>query len=751
MKKLWVVVCFLLLASACGGSSEVDSTTADVIPATTVTPTTTVALTTTTSTVPTTTIASTTTLSSTTTVVSTTTVAPATTVASTTTTSSAPTTTIPTLGPGWVSEKCPSSAVPILNNEKNPINDLGALEDVPMDEKGFWIPPNPIPGDPGDIIWARYLGEVKNGTTYQILYTSQATCGETIAVSAFVAVPDQEVPENGRTVISYGHGTKGSADICAPSKGGTYDKWQFEGLISKILEKNFVFIATDYEGLGTSGLHTYAQAGAYGKSMLDAARAAQRFNPAAGNNDVIFLGFSAGGSALAKASEIADDYAPDLNILGGIGLAGGFIQSAEVPEIVMRGPYRAVMVMAVAAREAAYGAEISPLSDVLTEFGISTLDKLEELCTNDLVLYYLQFEPEEIFNLPFTETQVKELFGTNALGLEDGRMPLLIFQPVTDLWVHPPAVGEYAEKICQYGQPVSMKWLTDIGHSYTLHADPGIREMIFDWIDSRLSGEEPPTDCGKIPKMPEPSHLIDIPPNAEMQCGNFNTQLEAQKYYEHFRHYDLPFSAEALLDSNEDGIMCGEGDYGGEVTCPSGERALPNFCDWDSQNSNNQPSGSPSGESTITGLPDGVAHGCGAFSSQSQAQTWFEANLDFGENVDANNDGIACGEGDPGGETTCPSGERALPNFCDWDSQNSNNQPSGSPSGESTITGLPDGVAHGCGAFSSQSQAQTWFEANLDFGENIDTNSDGIACGEGDFGGEQVCSSGERALPQFCD
>ena len=733
MKFMRVSFCFLLLASACGGSSEVASTTT-VTPTTTVTSTTTLASTTTVTS--TTTLASTTTVTPTTTLVSTTTVTPTTTVASTTTLAS--TTTIPTLGSGWVSEKCSSPIVPVLKNEKKLINDFGALLEVPSEEEGFWTPPNPIPGDPGDIIWARYLGEVKNGTTYQILYTSQATCGETIAVSAFIAVPDQEVPENGRTVISYGHGTKGSADKCAPSKGGTYDKWQFEGLISKILEKNYVFVATDYEGLGTSGLHTYAQAGAYGKSMLDAARAAQRFNPAAGNDDVLFLGFSAGGSALAKASEIADDYAPELNVLGGIGLAGGFIQSAEVPEIVMRGPYRAVMVMAIAAREAVYGPEVSPVSDVLTEFGISTLDKLEELCTNDLVLYYLQFEPEEIFNLPFTETQVKERFGTNALGLEDGGIPLLIFHPVVDLWVHPPAVGEYAEKICQYGQPVSFKWLTDTGHSYTLHADPDIREMIFDWIDSRLSGEDPPTDCEKIPNMPEPSHLMDLSPNAEMQCGNFDTQSEAQNYYEHFGHYELPFSAEALLDSNEDGIMCGEDDYGGEVTCPSGERALPNFCDWESQNSNNQPSGSPSVESTIPGLPDNYPHGCGAFSSQSQAQTWFEANLDYGENVDTNNDGIACGEGDPGGETTCPSGEQALSSFCDWNV-------------EITIPGIPDNVAHSCGTFSSQSQAQTWFEANLDFGENVDTNNDGTACGEGDFGGETTCPSGERALPQFCD
>ncbi len=58
----------------------------------------------------------------------------------------------------------------------------------------------------------------------------------------------------------------------------------------------------------------------------------------------------------------------------------------------------------------------------------------------------------------------------------------------------------------------------------------------------------------------------------------------------------------------------------------------------------------------------------------------------------------------------------------------------------------------GCGSFSSQQQAQEWFEASPGFGEGVDSNDDGIACGAGDYGGAVDCGgfAPELVLPQFC-
>ena len=51
-----------------------------------------------------------------------------------------------------------------------------------------------------------------------------------------------------------------------------------------------------------------------------------------------------------------------------------------------------------------------------------------------------------------------------------------------------------------------------------------------------------------------------------------------------------------------------------------------------------------------------------------------------------------------------------------------------------------------------QQQAQEWFEASPGFGEGVDSNDDGIACGDGDWGGAVDCGGNapELVLPQFC-
>jgi M6 family metalloprotease-like protein len=150
-----------------------------------------------------------------------------------------------------------------------------------------------------------------------------------------------------------------------------------------------------------------------------------------------------------------------------------------------------------------------------------------------------------------------------------------------------------------------------------------------------------------------------------------------------------------------------------------------------------------------------VVAGCGWFDSQQQAQEWFEVNRDFGEGVDTNGDGSACDFGDWGGlDNHC-----TVPALGHQDCAALGAEPAstGSSTGEesaSTATGPADGVVAACGWFESQQQAQEWFEANQDFGEGVDTNGDGTACGEGDVGGVENCGRKsqyfELVLSQFC-
>jgi hypothetical protein len=67
--------------------------------------------------------------------------------------------------------------------------------------------------------------------------------------------------------------------------------------------------------------------------------------------------------------------------------------------------------------------------------------------------------------------------------------------------------------------------------------------------------------------------------------------------------------------------------------------------------------------------------------------------------------------------------------------------------------GVQDSIPATCGMFLTPNDAQTWFDANPDFGESVDGNGDGTACGDGDHGGATDCGgrAPELVLPQFCD
>jgi pimeloyl-ACP methyl ester carboxylesterase len=125
------------------------------------------------------------------------------------------------------------------------------------------------------------------GATYRVLYQStsgtKARLGQAIAVSGLVAFPNGQAPEGGWPVISWAHGTVGSADKCAPSMDsyvGVKPADTGLGLLRKInraphkllnalLRAGWAVAMTDYEGLGTRGNHPFLLGESEGRGILD--------------------------------------------------------------------------------------------------------------------------------------------------------------------------------------------------------------------------------------------------------------------------------------------------------------------------------------------------------------------------------------------------------------------------------------------------------------------------------------------------
>ncbi|NDG65632.1 MAG: hypothetical protein EBY23_01690 [Actinobacteria bacterium] len=178
----------------------------------------------------------------------------------------------------------------------------------------FYQAPNNLSSlQPGDLIRSSIASTTNDFTAFTVLYASRSVSDAPVAVSGMVWVPN--TPTAGNPLISYAHGTTGIADECAPSKSNGAGE---TGVIANILvPKGYIFAATDYEGLGTAGVHPYVVGISEAHSMLDIIRAARQLTESSGKS--VVWGHSQGGGAALMAAEAAPKYAPDAQVVGAIG------------------------------------------------------------------------------------------------------------------------------------------------------------------------------------------------------------------------------------------------------------------------------------------------------------------------------------------------------------------------------------------------------------------------------------------------
>ncbi len=211
----------------------------------------------------------------------------------------------------------------------------------------------------------------------KVLYHSRSATGADVAVSGLVYIPLGTPPAGGWPVLAVAHGTTGLGDQCAPSRsaGGPA-----EAALIGVIGIPFIVAITDYEGLGTPGVHPYLVGHSEGHSVLDSARAARVIaGPAASERTVVF-GHSQGGGAALWAAELAPTYAPDDDVIGAV--AGA--PAAELPSLGLLGstPNFGFLFMAAAGFKAAF--PDLDLSTVFTPKGVAAVDQAGQGCSEIL-------------------------------------------------------------------------------------------------------------------------------------------------------------------------------------------------------------------------------------------------------------------------------------------------------------------------------------------------------------------------------
>ena len=213
-----------------------------------------------------------------------------------------------------------------------------ASADVRKGPKGaaFYKPPKHLHGKHGGLIWARKqtgsdaLKGAKRNTL--LLYRSKGIGSSLTAVSGSLAIPKGKPPKGGWPVITYAHGTTGSADACAPTRG--YDAGKLVSyaypLLNRWLKAGYAVVRTDYDGLGTPGVHAYLVGRSEGRSVLDAVRAARAYDHRLSKRFIV-AGHSQGGHAALFAAAMAPQWVPDLRLRGTVAFAPASHLATQFP------------------------------------------------------------------------------------------------------------------------------------------------------------------------------------------------------------------------------------------------------------------------------------------------------------------------------------------------------------------------------------------------------------------------------------
>lgn len=372
----------------------------------------------------------------------------------------------------------------------------------------FYKPPKKLlKGTHGKLVWQRNAtGAVKpSGAawTKRVLYlTKNFRTGKPGPVSGTVSVPKGTAPEGGWPLVTWGHGTTGIADKCAPSKvkklTTDYIGYQ-EASINAFLKAGYAVAQTDYEGLGTAGVHPYLVGASEGRSMLDIVPAARRVSAKIGSKYAA-LGHSQGGhAALFAADEAGNGYLPDnLTLVGTVGYAPAarLYDQAQVllsadettPLFGQPSSLSGLIAMIVRGASVARPGEISA-REVFKGKAKQLVPKIDTLCSPELgsAEYYGGIAPYQMLNtdspdIAALEEALQEEMSPSGV---DSPAPFLILHGSNDTTVLPLLTGLLVNDMAAGGSTVDLQEFTGLTHgSIVTDDDPKAAALAF--LDARF-------------------------------------------------------------------------------------------------------------------------------------------------------------------------------------------------------------------------------------------------------------------------
>lgn len=350
--------------------------------------------------------------------------------------------------------------------------------------------PDRVPGPHGSVIQLRPLSgdpALAGARNYLVLYRSVDMQGNPVAVSGTLAVPDGAPPPGGWPLISWAHGTTGVADACAPSHDTSPDfpAHDYTELVRHHQERwiaaGYAVAQTDYQGLGTPGPHGYLIGSAEQRAVTDMARAARQIDPEIGSRWVT-IGHSQGGQAAVFTAAQAQQWAPELQLLGAVALApashqGVGLQASQVATTAgvasALAPLTggAVSFLPLIIRGAQTVGEVDP-ARFLTPRAQSMLEQGDTGCIGQLRQQdsWGGLNAADVFAPGGDISALVRVLNENNPSALTFRQPVLVLQGRADTTVPAPATDAMVVQQRATGQPVEYRTYPGADHRGVLDA-----------------------------------------------------------------------------------------------------------------------------------------------------------------------------------------------------------------------------------------------------------------------------------------
>jgi pimeloyl-ACP methyl ester carboxylesterase len=271
---------------------------------------------------------------------------------------------------------------------------------------------------------------------------------------------------------------------------------EYEGIgIEGLLQRGYAVAMPDYEGLGTTGVHTYMDRVAQGRATLDAVRAAQRLEGTglSAASPVGLMGYSQGGGAAASAVELAPTYAPELRLRGAV-VGAVPADLARVATNLDGGLFSAFAFFALRGLAASYDLDLSPY---LNAAGRAAMDGVEQDCVFDLLDHaFTRSQDLSADGRPMSELMEQEPFASiieaQRIGTVKPTVPVLVTHSALDDTI-PYGVGKaMARSWC--GKGANVRFSTNLAPAHVGGMVPHVAQAL-PFFEARFAGLPQVSNC----------------------------------------------------------------------------------------------------------------------------------------------------------------------------------------------------------------------------------------------------------------